>query len=532
MRRRQSASIGLTLLGASVFALVENASCAPVIAVGDQRGVVTAPVAPAICATLTPRSPPPLPQAETAETKLDTARIQSALNRCGDGRAVALSENQTSPTQMAFLSGPLTLPPGVSLIIDRGITLFASRQAALYDNPNPTKPGAGHCGQYDSYGRSCRPLITIHTNSDGGGVYGPGGIDGQGGRPIIYPSSWALPAVCSSSAMVASFPVNSMSWWDLSNCVNIINSQKMANATMRQDNPALIEARGVRNLVFYNLTLTNASRSHILISQSSDITIWGVKINTPSDNAPYGMPRAHNTDGIDLGNVRDVTISESYINAGDDHIAIGSKSGPINSPTSNITISDDHFYGGHGISIGSGTAGGVQNVLVENVVVDGGPNMAAISAIHIKSNAQNGGLVKDITYRNLCIRDTKYPIYFDTRYRGLSGTSNPQYINIYIADVSIFNDAPGGGKIFMDGSGASKPIQVTMKDILIDDPKEADSSASQNVALNLAGKLNFTPNGRNVSVNPSRYTFDKGARPKSNCENAFSQPPPFAISQR
>ena len=44
--------------------------------------------------------------APTDEQKLDTARIQKAIDKCGKGRAVLLHVNETNN---AFLSGPLEL---------------------------------------------------------------------------------------------------------------------------------------------------------------------------------------------------------------------------------------------------------------------------------------------------------------------------------------------------------------------------------------------------------------------------------------
>jgi polygalacturonase len=41
------------------------------------------------------------------------------------------------------------------------------------------------------------------------------------------------------------------------------------------------------------------------------------------------------------------------------------------SPATDMTIEHNHFYGTHGISIGSETNGGVANILVRDNTVDG-----------------------------------------------------------------------------------------------------------------------------------------------------------------
>ena len=102
------------------------ASCLPA---QDTRHV-TEPFFPQLCTTLDAQlqtSGHTLAAAD--EQKLDTERIQRALDKCGKGRAVMLRVNETSN---AFLSGPLELRPDVALIVGIGVTLFASRDPALY----------------------------------------------------------------------------------------------------------------------------------------------------------------------------------------------------------------------------------------------------------------------------------------------------------------------------------------------------------------------------------------------------------------
>src|SRR5947209_15462841 len=68
--------------------------------------------------------------AESDESRLDTDRIQTALDKCGPGKAVEL---KTGGANNAFLTGPLEMRTGVTLLVDEGVTLFGSRDAALYD---------------------------------------------------------------------------------------------------------------------------------------------------------------------------------------------------------------------------------------------------------------------------------------------------------------------------------------------------------------------------------------------------------------
>jgi hypothetical protein len=78
-------------------------------------------------------------------------------------------------------------------------------------------------------------------------------------------------------------------------------------------------------------------------------------------NAPRN---ARNTDGINPGNSTDVTITRSFIHAGDDNVAIKA---PKGGPTAHMTIAHNHFYAGHGMSIGSETDGGASAQALELV---------------------------------------------------------------------------------------------------------------------------------------------------------------------
>ena len=84
--------------------------------------------------------------------------------------------NRKSPAENTdtFYSGPLSLPSGVSLAIDKGATLRAVADPTRFDTGNQT------CGTLDSSGKGCKPFIWIK-DAVGSGIYGQGTIDGQGG---------------------------------------------------------------------------------------------------------------------------------------------------------------------------------------------------------------------------------------------------------------------------------------------------------------------------------------------------------------
>jgi polygalacturonase len=328
----------LLLLGLSLSALVQAQ---------DARHV-TEPVLPPACAVLTAN------RADGAQDGRgdDSVRIQAAIDRCAPNQGVQLSAGGGNH---AFVAGPLILRSGVALLIDRGVTLYAGTDPMAYDR------GSRTCGSNDAAGNGCKPFISV-ANAVGSGIMGDGVIDGQGGQAIAGTAE---------------------SWWQL--------ARRAQREHSRQNIPRLIQIDHAREFILYRVTLRNAPNFHVAINRTDGFTAWGIKIDTPAD--------ARNTDGIDPAASRNITIAYSFIRTGDDNVAIKAGNG---GPTENVSILHNHFYSGHGMSIGSETNGGVRRVLVDDLTLEG-----TTSGLRIKSDVSRGGLVQDVLYRNICLRDVK-----------------------------------------------------------------------------------------------------------------------------
>ena len=178
---------------------------------------------------------------------------------------------------------------------------------------------------------------------------GDGVIDGRGGEKMLG---------------------SKYSWWDLA---------EQARPGGGQQVPRLIVADHSDNFTLYRITLKNSPNFHVVFNHGDGFTVWGLRIDTP-------QRLARNTDGVDPGDgAKNVTITHSYIRTGDDNVAI--KGGP--GGATNMTVSHDHFYWGHGMSIGSETNGGVSKIRVFDLSLDGPDN-----GIRIKSNGSRGGLTR------------------------------------------------------------------------------------------------------------------------------------------
>ncbi len=143
--------------------------------------------------------------------------------------------------------------------------------------------------------------------------------------------------------------------------------------------------------------------------------------NTVAATSPgtcYTPDFAKNTDGIDPGGSRNVLIAYSYISVGDDNVAVtaSNKSNCIGTAngfcsSSNTLVAHNHFYYGHGMSVGSGTQGGVTGLYVWDLSIDGEDSSNGVG-LRIKTSQGAGGEVS-ATYARVCIRREKQPIVID-----------------------------------------------------------------------------------------------------------------------
>jgi polygalacturonase len=414
--------LGRTVSGCVVFGLLGLFAPAVGVMSAQDTRTVNEPVIPPVCLVLKAKLAAPKGTIERGdELKLDTDRIQKGIDKCGKGRALELASDDNRD---AFLSGPLKLKKGVTLLIDRGVTLYGSRDPEVYEK------SSGSCGKVDhSKKNNCYALITVK-RADDAGIMGDGTIDGRGGSKLLLFDETGIGKESISS------------WWDLANDARVGGRQQV---------PRMIDTDHSNNFTLYKITLKNSPNFHVSFHKGDGFTVWGIKIDTPKT--------ARNTDGLDPSGSKNITIAHSWIRTGDDNVAI--KAG--DSPASNITVAHNHFYYGHGMSIGSETTGGVTGVRVTDLSIDGADN-----GLRIKSNPSRGGVVSDVVYDNVCIRNSKAPLIFDTSYN-LPGDKKdkwPEYKNIVLENVRV----SGGGKVWFNGVASDHRIQVRFDGVYLEEP--------------------------------------------------------------
>jgi polygalacturonase len=421
---------------------------------------VTEPSIPASCATLDAALAAKHGVLSAAdERRLDTARIQGAIDGCAAGGAVVL---RAHGKKNIFLTGPLELRSGVTLVVDRNTALVASRDPRLYD----LAPGS--CGAVAERGHGCKPLITAD-GVENSGIMGEGSIDGRGGATLLGQNE---------------------TWWDLA------HEAKVKDESQRVF--ALIVVRRAKNFTLSNITLRNSPNFHVAVNQTDGFTAWGVKIMTPKT--------ARNTDGIDPGSSTNVTIEHCFIHTGDDDVAV--KSGRAG-PASHISIFHNHFYTGHGMSIGSGTDGGVDHMLVDDLTIDGADN-----GLRIKSDRSRGGLVEDIVYRNVCIRNVPNPLVFTPLYTTFSGDRLPIYKDIALENVHVLT--PGAFTFY--GLDADHKLEIALDNVFAEDQQHA-LFYNKDAQVTLGPQLgNLEPQGDDVNI---AHAPDSAPGTPLDCEARF-----------
>jgi polygalacturonase len=258
--------------------------------------------------------------------------------------------------------------------------------------------------------------------------------------------------------------------------------------------PRLINVKNFQNFSAAYVTLEHAAKMHLYLESGTGATIWGITIATPANTK--------NTDGIDLDSLTNATVFDSFIEDGDDGVAVKTNSGPA----SNITVRHNRFYGTHGMSIGSQTMYGVTNVLWDDNQMFGTDQWGNVASdnngIRIKSDQTCGGPVNQVTYRHTQLTGIKHLLIFNTYYGACSGTPGiPWYQNVVVDGVVATNSQSGAYSQFQ-GYDAANPLGLYLANINLDATAQ-QSSQYANVGLD---NSNITPSGTEV------MTFDFNLR--------------------
>jgi polygalacturonase len=159
--------------------------------------------------------------------------------------------------------------------------------------------------------------------------------------------------------------------------------------------PFLVKIDNCSRVLISDVTLRNSPMFHLVPQHCTDVTIRHVTIKSPANT--------HNTDGIDPSGWN-YLITGCTIDDGDDNIAI--KPADDRKPgDKNFLVTGCTFLHGHGMSIGSGSHGGLENLVVSNCTFNG-----TAAGIRIKTGRTVGGRLHNITYEDLSMNNVKNAI--------------------------------------------------------------------------------------------------------------------------
>jgi len=280
---------------------------------------------------------------------LDTEAIQKALDDCGTAGGTVRFTTGT------YLTKPITLRTKTTMQLDTGAVLKATDDRADFEMLGKSNSFVPFIG-----GKNLQDVT----------ITGQGVIDGSGAK-----------------------------WWEPAEEAR----RKQAGYTLPR--PNLIVLTGCKNLRVENITIQNSPKFHLVPTDCDGVVISNVTILAPDGAA--------NTDAIDPSMCRNVLITKCRIDVGDDNVAIksGHKIEGREFATENITVTDCTFLHGHGMSIGSETAGGVRNVTVRNCTFENTDN-----GIRIKSQRGKGGVVENISYSDITMKNVNPAITFTCYY--------------------------------------------------------------------------------------------------------------------
>ncbi len=339
---------------------------------------------------------------------VNTIAIQKTIDACAaKGGGVVVVPKGT------FISGAIFLRKNVNLTVEKGGVLKGSANQSDY--PQIQTRWEGEERLWTSAFINAIGLDNIELN-------GEGTIDGSG-------DIWA-------SRMPRRTPRDTMA----------------RNTGPRLGRPRMICFDSCRNIKISGLHLHNQAVWCVHILYCKKVSIENLNIT-----ADHNIP---SSDGIDIDSSDGITVSGCYIDVNDDCISI--KSGKdedglrVNRPSENIVIEKCTFgYGHGGVAMGSETSGGIRNVEVRNCIVQD-DNWAPI---RFKSQPSRGGVVENITYRDIEIKDARMVFDFNMAWRMVGTVKPPAKVLPVVRNIKIINisgHAKSGGNITgLEGS----PIQ-------------------------------------------------------------------------
>ncbi|WP_018606615.1 glycosyl hydrolase family 28 protein [Uliginosibacterium gangwonense] len=261
----------------------------------------------------------------------------------------------------------------------------------------------------------------------------------------------------------------------------------------------LVQAKNISNFIVYNVTLKESIFPNLYVEGGSGFTAWGVTIRTPATRK--------NADGIDIDSLTNASVINSSVEAGDDGVAIKTNTGDI----SNVTVKNSHFYGTHGLSVGSIYANNVSNILFDSNWVSGTDLLGNVTSnpngMDIKTGPSCALTVKNVSFLNTCMKGVKHVIMFDTNYAACktgSPSGTPTVTGVVVNGATSISSL-GSAYTLFDGRDASHILEAYLANVSLDSAVGGNSS-DQFATIHEYNVTGVTASGTNVST-PKDFTL-------------------------
>lgn len=297
---------------------------------------------------------------------LCTTFLQEAIDQTPEGGHLVIPAG-------TYLTGSLFLHSNMTFEVGEGATILG----VVDDNAYPPLPSrvAGIELTYWPAG-----LINAQ-NCENLTICGNGTVDGQG--EYWWYKFWGRPEEKCEGGMIREYPKN-LRWAVDYDCFR----------------PRNFLLGNCKNLVLKDLKCERSGFWNIHVYYSEDVWI---------DNVTVSRNMGPSTDGIDIDSCRHVVISNCHISCHDDGIVL--KAGRdadglrVNRPCEDVEVYNCHLTApSQGITLGSETSGGIRDVYIHDCSFEG-----AWFGFRVKSARTRGGVIENITVKNLTMQDVEWP---------------------------------------------------------------------------------------------------------------------------
>lgn len=179
--------------------------------------------------------------------------------------------------------------------------------------------------------------------------------------------------------------------------------------------PVLVAIHNCENVLLEGVTFQNSPCWNIHPAMCTNLIVDGITVRCPD--------YAQNGDGIDIESCKNVVLTDSSFDVGDDGICVKSgkdKAGRDRGiPCENIVVDNCVVFHGHGgFVVGSEMSGGVKNVMVSNCTFSG-----TDVGLRFKSTRGRGGVVENIWIEGIAMNNIlQEALLFDLFYGGKSAS--------------------------------------------------------------------------------------------------------------